>query len=178
MSYSMALFGDLPNILSIKDTVKEFLCNFSYCRKDFVTLLEELKGMTPTLRYASINYDRYERVLPRTPFILGNIRSSCDFGEVLVELVLSPKILVKKLEVFEIREARLTVQKIKAVKSLSEIMLLLNGDGAILEKISLKRKEISEKISECMKSICEGEIGLQDVLEEASWADLVALLSK
>ena len=109
-------------------------------------------------------------LIKKTPSILGSIQNSREFGEMLESLEEFPlplTTLIKKLEVFEICEAKLTLQKIKVVKSLSETMLLLKSDG-----------EISEKIMECMKFICEGEIGLQGVLEKASGTDLVSLLSK
>ncbi|KAL0681029.1 hypothetical protein Bca4012_047876 [Brassica carinata] len=188
------------------DKIKEFLIKFSYDSEAFEILFEELKGMTPMVRYASMKnlvalFDsddaRYRTVrtrghvalkliaemavrpsevhdgldlIKKTPSILGSIQNSREFGEMLESLEEFPlplTTLIKKLEVFEICEAKLTLQKIKVVKSLSETMLLLKSDG-----------EISEKIMECMKFICEGEIGLQGVLEKASGTDLVSLLPK
>lgn len=215
---STTLFGDLPKIISSdfsivlmegtiltsdKKKIKEFLLKFSYYSGAFAILFEELKGMTPMVRYASMKnlvalFDsadpRYTTVkirehvalkliaemavrpsevqdgldlIRKTPSILRGIPNPCEFGEILEEFLLPLLTLIKKLELFEISEARLTLQKIKVVKSLSETMLLLNSDG-----------EMSEKITECMKSICNGEIGLQGILEKASGTDLVALLSK
>ncbi|KAG2279721.1 hypothetical protein Bca52824_050941 [Brassica carinata] len=217
----LTIFKDLPKILSSDfsivlmggtilksemDKIKEFLIKFSYDSEAFEILFEELKGMTPMVRYASMKnlvalFDsddaRYRTVrtrghvalkliaemavrpsevhdgldlIKKTPSILGSIQNSREFGEMLESLEEFPlplTTLIKKLEVFEICEAKLTLQKIKVVKSLSETMLLLKSDG-----------EISEKIMECMKFICEGEIGLQGVLEKASGTDLVSLLPK
>lgn len=228
MSVQPNYFGDLPKILSSdfsivlmegtilkseNNKIKEFLNKFSYRSEAFAVLFEELKGMTPMVRYASMKnlvalFDRddgrYDVVktrghvalkliaemavrpsevqdgldlIKKIPSIFRRIQSSYKSGGIPEELVLPDfgleefllplTTLIKKLEVFEICEARLTLQKIKVVKSLSETMLLLKSDG-----------EISEKIRECMKSICNGVIGLQGTFEQASGTDLVALLSK